>query len=272
MKNIKLSQKLTESGLMLAMATILSVVKVAELPYGGSITLASMLPVIIIAYRYGVAWGSLAGFVYGLIQLLLGINVLSYATSIGAVIAIILLDYILAFTTVFLGGCFRRMQSAPLAFGCAAVTVCAMRYILHVISGCTVWAGLSIPTGDALIYSLVYNATYMIPETIVTTVAAVFVGSLLDFSEPELKPARRGNTPKSAYLLSATAGVVLLGAVTAIAALVFSHLQNADTGEFDVTGIAEVNHTAVIIIAAAAAVLAAALFCIRTVIVKKRAQ
>ena len=62
MKNVKLSQKLTESGLLLALAVILSVLKIIDLPYGGSITLASMLPLIILSYRYGFTWGLLSGF------------------------------------------------------------------------------------------------------------------------------------------------------------------------------------------------------------------
>ena len=64
MKNVKLLQKLTESAIMIALATILSLVKVIDMPYGGSVTFASMLPLIIIAYRYGFSWGALTGIVY----------------------------------------------------------------------------------------------------------------------------------------------------------------------------------------------------------------
>ena len=56
-----LAVRLTESAVMIALATILSLFKLVDLPYGGSITLASMLPVLLIAYRYGTAWGLLTG-------------------------------------------------------------------------------------------------------------------------------------------------------------------------------------------------------------------
>lgn len=268
MKNVKLSQKLTESGLMLALATILSLIKVVDLPYGGSITFASMLPPIIIAFRYGFGWGALTGFVYSLIQLITGLNSLSYATSAAAAVAIILLDYVIAFTAVALGGVFNKMKNAPAAFGYSALLVCAVRYVCHVISGCTVWAGLSIPTSDALLYSFIYNATYMIPETVITVVAAIYVGSVLDFRQAQLAPVKRDSAP-AARAMSATSGFVVLAAVAAVVAMIFAHLQNPETGEFDITGIAQVNTTALIIVVCVAVVVVAALQLVKRSIVNK---
>ena len=258
MKSVKLTQKLTESSIMLALAVILSILKVAELPYGGSITLASMLPMIIISYRYGFGWGSLTGFVYALIQMLFGLKNLSYATSVVAAIAIILLDYIFAFMATCLGALFRNMKKAPVAFGCAAFTVCLVRYIFHVISGCTVWAGLSIPTTDAFFYSLIYNATYMLPETIVTILAAVYISSLLDFSSPRLSAVKTERLPLYAHILNAVSGFLFVAALATAVVMIFPHLQNAETGEFDITGIATVNSSVILIIA----IVALALICI----------
>ena len=248
MKNVKLSQKLTESGLMLALTTILSIFAIAKLPYGGEITLASMLPMIIISYRYGFRWGMLTGAAYGIIQMLLGLKNVSYATSALAAIAIIVLDYMLAFMSVSIGAAFRRMKSQRTALIYAALAVCAARYLFHVISGCTVWAGLSIPTADALIYSLIYNATYMLPETIVTCVAAGYLGSSLDFGTPRLSAVKAEGYPAIARVLSAEAGFVLMGAVAAVMAIIFPCLQNAETGEFYIEGIFDANLTAVGII------------------------
>ena len=84
--NKKRVLKLTETALMLALATVLSLVKIFELPYGGSITAFSMVPIMIIAFRYGTKWGMISGFVYSVIQLLFGISTLSYATSAGAAV------------------------------------------------------------------------------------------------------------------------------------------------------------------------------------------
>ena len=72
MKNKNLALKLTESAMMIALATVLSFLKLASLPYGGSITIASLLPILIIAIRYGVPWGLFTGLVHGTLQLIWG--------------------------------------------------------------------------------------------------------------------------------------------------------------------------------------------------------
>ena len=272
MKNVKLSQKLTESGLMLALTTILSIFAIAKLPYGGEITFASMLPMTVIAYRYGFRWGLLTGVTYGLIQMLLGLNNLSYATSAVAVVAIIMLDYILAFSSTAAAGLFRRVDSQKTALAVSAVVVCAARYLFHVISGCTVWAGLSIPTADALLYSLIYNATYMLPETVITTVGALYLASAIDFRKPQLAPAAADGVPTSARVLSAVSGFVLLGAVAAVIALVFPHLQNAETGEFYIQGVRDANFVVIGIIVGAALVISAILWAVRGSVIKKAAE
>lgn len=226
---------LTESAVMIALAFILSFLKVVDMPYGGSVTAFSMLPIIIIAYRYSTGWGLAAGFAFSLLQMLMGLSSLSYATSAAAAVAIILLDYIVAFTVMGLGGVFRRVikdQGSAMAVG--ALLACALRYICHVVSGCTVWAGVSIPTSDGLIYSMGYNATYMIPETLMTIVGAYYVGSLFTITEAKIvrRPAS-GN--KNAFSVIAALPVVL--AVVVSAAFIFGMMQNPDDGSFDISAI-----------------------------------
>ena len=265
---MKTSRKLTEAGLMLALSTILSLLKLFELPYGGSITFASMLPMVIFAYRHGAKWGLLAGLANGVIQMLFGLNNLSYATSAAAVVAIICLDYLFAFTSTAIGAAFRNVKSSGAGLAYGALCACVIRYIFHVISGCTVWAGLSIPTQDALLYSLSYNATYMIPETIVTLVAGALIGGSLDFRSDALMPAKKaGATAGNAFGWAAS--VAAIAAVTAIAVIVFPHLQNAESGEFDVTGLSAVNPMPVIVIATAAAVVIAVCLVIKHAKTKK---
>lgn len=77
-----------------------------------------------------------------------------------------------------------------------AVLCGVLRYICHVISGCTVWAGLSIPTQAALLYSLAYNATYMVPETLVTVLGAWYLSRVLDVRGD--RPTRAATPPGSA--------------------------------------------------------------------------
>ena len=206
---------LTETALLIALAAVLSMVKIFELPYGGSITAFSMVPIMIAAFRYGTRWGVLAGFVNSLIQLLLGMNNLSYATSASAAVAIILLDYICAFSFIGLAGIFgKQLKDKGAAAAAGAIFVCAIRYFFHVISGCTVWAGISIPTGEALIYSLSYNATYMIPETIVNVAMAYWICTTLDFSGDTIARAKKSAVPGSSLVFTS------LSVLSAIAAII----------------------------------------------------
>lgn len=255
---------LVESAVMIAIATVLSIIKIAELPYGGSITLASMLPIAIIAYRRGTGWGVASALVYSVIQQLLGLKSLTYVTTWQSILAVILLDYIIAFTVVGLAGIFRKPvknQAVALTLGCVLVSV--LRYVCHVISGATVWAGLSIPTQAALSYSFIYNATYMLPECIILAISAMYIGSLIDFRNEKLTRIKRENIPAR---LGITAGFIACGATIFDVASIFPKIQNAETGEFDITGISNVNWTLVIAVSVVAAVVAVLLFAIERLI------
>ena len=158
------------------------------------------------------------------------------------------------------------MENAPTAMGCGALFACVVRYIFHVISGCTVWAGVSIPSSDGLVYSLAYNATYMLPETIITVIAAVYIALVIDFSKPKIAAAKKSDIPTASYILSGIAGLVLLAAITAVSILVFPNLQDAETGDFAITGIANTNFTALLIVAIVAIVIIAALLIAKKVL------
>lgn len=263
---------LTESAVMIALATILSVLKIFDLPYGGSITVGSMLPMIIIAYRYGIGKGMITGLVYSAIQLLFGLNSLSYATSAAAAIAIIMLDYIVAFAVTGLGGVFRKSfknnQTAGIMSG--AALVCMLRFICHVISGCTVWAGVSIPSSDGLIYSLSYNATYMLPETIIVLLLAWYLTGIIDFSGATLRHAKQDVSRQIGFL---PYGLIAGGFACLTAALIyditsiFGVLQNPDSGELDFSLISNAPWCVVGIVTAIGVVLFA-IFLIASTIVK----
>ncbi|MBQ7847265.1 MAG: energy-coupled thiamine transporter ThiT [Clostridia bacterium] len=230
-----LALRLAESGIMLALATVLSLLKLADLPYGGSITPASMFPILLIAYRHGTGHGLLVATLYGAIQQLLGLNTLSYFSTWYSIVAIILLDYVVAFAVAGLGGIFKKkLKSQALALVLGALLVTVLRYLCHVISGCTVWAGMSIPTQAALIYSFIYNATYMLPEGIILVLAAYYLGSCLDFSKKLPVRVRRFAIPACDWLTIAGGGA-LLAALAYDVAKVFSLLQDGETGEFTLT-------------------------------------
>ena len=129
------------------------------------------------------------------------------------------------------------------------------------ISGATVWAGLSIPTNAALIYSLSYNATYMLPESIILLVVAYYIGTKLDFRNKDIAPYK-GEAKAKISVYEWIAGLLIVGALVFDTVKVFSKLQNAESGEFDITGLAGVEWNLVIIVSVAAAVVAAVLFVI----------
>lgn len=264
-KTIGRTRKLVECAILIAIASVLSIIKIIEMPYGGSVTIASMLPIIIIAYKYGAGWGLSSGLIFAVIQQLMGLKNLSYGTSWQAVVAIILLDYIIAFTVAGLGGVFRKKiknQNTALVMGIILVSL--LRYICHVISGATVWAGLSIPTNAALIYSLGYNATYMLPEMIVLIVVGYYLSSMIDLSENgDFKP-RNADEQKGLVSLpfNIAGGLAITASLIYDTVAVFSQIQNAETGDFDVTLLANVSWIYVAIVSAVAAAVAAIFFII----------
>lgn len=181
-------------GIMVALGTVLSFIKPFDLPYGGSITLCSMLPIMFYGYRCGPKWGLAAGFVFSVLQLLFGLDDLKGISAL-MVVGSILLDYLFAFTVLGLAGMFRgkiRNNAAAFTLGCLVTGL--LRYVCSFLSGWLLWAQFMtvtdmqdfianfVPglagasgTGLAIFYSLVYNGSYMIPEIVLTCV----VGFLL---------------------------------------------------------------------------------------------
>ncbi|MDD4715529.1 MAG: energy-coupled thiamine transporter ThiT [Oscillospiraceae bacterium] len=155
---------LCESAILVALGLVLSLIKIYELPNGGSITAVSMLPIILIGVRWGLGWGLGSAFVYSLLQFLFGI----YAISPLA----LFLDYILAFTVLGLSGLFRGKKYGLVL----AAAVCGfLRFVVHWISGATVRAS-TLPAGVPVWYgSLTYNLSYMLPEVILTVLVAVLI-------------------------------------------------------------------------------------------------
>ena len=89
---------LVEAAIMVALSTALSLVKIWELPLGGSVTLLSMLPICMLSLRHGLKWGLGGAFVYAVGQLALGLSeVLSWGLTPTALVGTFFLDYINCF-------------------------------------------------------------------------------------------------------------------------------------------------------------------------------
>ena len=264
-KNTSLIVKLTESAMMIALATLLSMAKLLEMPYGGSVTMASMLPLVIVAYRYGMKWGLLTGFAFGAVQFALGTKNIGYlpVKDFASVATLIVADYLLAFAVLGFGGIFRKpckRQATALVLG--SVLVAILRYLCHVISGWTVWAQFDL-TKAGLLYSLSYNATYMLPEMLILVVAALFLGNALDFRGEGLRPMPRAEQSMASSALLMTALSLFTFALCFDTIQVFSKLQDAESGVFISDGLKDVNWLLVGIITAVCAVAGVALLAVR---------
>jgi len=195
----------------LAVAIVLEVISklfIPELPFGGQITLVSMLPVVLISYRHGVKWGLVCGVAYALLEMTLGAKTVAAAFQPGyfgddvmLVNAFIMcaLDYLVAFTVLGLGGCLRnRVNNPGLGLMGGALIALSARYVAHIASGYILFSGWAewfftqegfpawgaqlvaslSPEGLGLVYSVVYNGMYMLPELVITAVVSLLIARI----------------------------------------------------------------------------------------------
>lgn len=166
---------LVECALMIAIGTVLMMVKIFELPNGGSVTLVSMLPFILVSYRHGTKWGMLTGFACALLQMLTGWAV-PMSGTILAYFGMIMLDYILAFTMLGTANIFaKQFKNRMVGVAVGTVAVCLIRFLCSFVSGFLIWGSLVTDGFGAVIFSLTYNASYMVPETILTTIVVIIL-------------------------------------------------------------------------------------------------
>ena len=153
------AKQLTFCAVAMALALVTSFIKFASLPMGGSITLFSMFFICFIGYLYGPKIGIMTGVAYGILQLILGPYI--YAPLQ------VLLDYPLAFGALGLAGFFSNKK-----FGLTTGVIVGIlgRYICHVISGYVFFASYAPEGMNPMIYTLGYNATYILPELIATVI------------------------------------------------------------------------------------------------------
>jgi len=207
------TKRLTESAMLLALAVVLELISklfIPEFPFGGQITIVSMLPVVLISYRHGVEWGFVSAAAYALIEMAIGTKTLMAAFQPGYfgdgvlivnALLMCLLDYVVAYTMLGLGGVFRdRIQKPGVALMAGSLVALGARYLAHVASGYILFSGYAewffthedfpFPAlGDAIlstlspgmlgfVYSLVYNAMYMLPEMIFTAVVSLLIARI----------------------------------------------------------------------------------------------
>ena len=212
MKQTGTAQKVVVSGVFIALATVLSLVVIFKLPYGGSITLLSMLPVMILGYMYGIKWGILCGLVYGIVQAMLGASMSSAFAGLTGfnVVLMAILDYLVAFAVLGTAGMFKgKIKNDTVAFSLGAAVAGLLRLLAHFTSCFILWGSYAewffgaenmnnefgnyilsnfSGTSLAMLYSIIYNGSYMIPEIIITVIGIVVIMNV--------KPLRKEITGK----------------------------------------------------------------------------
>ena len=168
-------KKMVTAAIMAALAVILTWVEIQVGPAGGSINIV-MLPIILVAYRYGTLWGVGTGLVVGFVKCIIG-------GGIGWGLPSILLDYVLAYAAVGLAGIGRKLKfGLPIGALIGAIS----RFVIHFISGVTIYAIATateisgITTSNAWLYSLIYNGLYMLPSAIIVIIVAIFIMKPVD--------------------------------------------------------------------------------------------
>lgn len=176
-------QRLAVSAVMVALATALSLIKIWQMPFGGSVTLVSMLPVAVVSIAFGLKWGLAASFVEAVIQLTFGIamdGIFAWGLTPGSLIGVIVLDYLLAYTVVGFAGVLRSKGYLGICFGTGFAVL--LRFCSHLVSGAVIFANfenfIAFGTewiGRPWLYSLCYNGAYMLPEIIFTMIGAAVI-------------------------------------------------------------------------------------------------
>ena len=142
--------------LMLALTIVLHQLRLFHMPQGGSITLGAMVPLLFLTYRYGAGIGCLAGFLYGMINLMQDAFIVHPLQ--------VLFDYPLPYMALAIAAAVpgRLYVGAALAF--------SARFLCHYISGVVFFGSYAPPDMSPYLYSLVFNATYLVPEAIICLV------------------------------------------------------------------------------------------------------
>lgn len=266
-KSSKKVKRLAESAVLLAFATVLYFVKIIDMPFGGEITLFSMLPIFIVAYRYSVRWGLLTGFCFSVIQLFLGMKNLQFATSAKAAVAIVLLDYIIAYTLLGLGGLFKnKIKNQTLGLSLGIGIACGLRFVCHIISGCTVWEGVSIPSSQGIIYSVAYNLAYMFPEAVICIAGGIIFSKIFDFRSEKL--TRRKNSSSTAQIVISIVSTVILTAVLTFDVTDLFFTIQTDSG-YSISNLKNADFTLIFIVTFLGIAICGILFIINQIIKKR---
>ena len=149
-----------------ALSAVLYIIRPFTLPYGGSVTLGSMVPVMWLSLRRSVRAGLVAGVIFGLLALLIDLMLLPYSPITNPVQVV--LEYPIAFAMLGLAGLFHKQSSALATIGVGISVL--VKFILHFIAGLVFWT-YTFPEGwNPVVWSAVYNGSFLLPEFIISAI------------------------------------------------------------------------------------------------------
>lgn len=182
------THKLVVSAVLTALSVVLGCMPLWQMPMGGDVTPASMLPVMLVSVLYGCRWGLASGGVNAGFQLLLALirgNVFPYCETGTTLALCILFDYVVPFTLLGLAGMFRGLSLGKFRhFGIYLgifVTVAA-RFLCHFYTGVVVWGQWASEGMGKYTYSFLYNGSFLLMDFGLLLVVAVFL-----FELPQMK-------------------------------------------------------------------------------------
>jgi thiamine transporter len=149
------SRLMAHIAITLAMTVVLEMIKIIQLPFGGSASIAGMLPIILISLIYGPIIGIFTGFLYGILNFIIGPAYILHPIQV-------LFDYILPFMAVGLSGFFKNNKYMAIAIGFFGM------FIFNFIAGVVFWGSYAADYNmTPVLYSIVYNGSFILPDCLI---------------------------------------------------------------------------------------------------------
>ena len=197
-------RRLTWTSLLISMSLILSRIEISVFfPTGGSVTLFSVVPLIMLSFKYGYKWGVVSGGTFGLIHLLTT-NLKFQGLNIFSIVCSVILDYILSYAVIGLASIFKfenqkkfkdvkkiKNTKKSLVFG--TIFSFFLKFLIHLISGLIVFCPVLKSFLKTILYDIIYNMSYIIPEMLLALCGVLMAEKFLpnffqeDFRENVLK-------------------------------------------------------------------------------------
>ncbi len=173
-------KRLALCAIMIALATVLSIFPTIKAPLGGSITIASMVPIMLVSFVYGPKWGVPVAVGYSVVQLLLDVAaVASWGLTPAVFVGCLLIDYIIAFSVLCVCGFFTLKKTTLVRVILGTLTAGMLRYFAHFVSGYLFFGAWAEEGFSPFTWAIVYNGAYMIPEIAICIVVMIALYKLI---------------------------------------------------------------------------------------------